>query len=361
MELILFILLIILFGGFFTGVIKGYKGSRNVKKIPQKALRKQEPQIGYVASEILPNLKKSDFNFSEYHLSIYPINFSGQYSYSPNGRFVVGCQDSNYRLGTEGGHRRKGFGRVILFDGYQFVFQKDLERPNDGRVSDNGIVAVNDWRFGDGLKGIFYVLDNDGNTIINYPVKANLDKCGISEDATIAWCNTHRSNYDSHSYRLFLFFIPLKKLLFKIDCVGSPDNISLMDNEILVKRKWGNEHYDLKGKILNPEKSEEDLKHYTIEHGQPYELILLAKDMLSETNQISNQEADEIRTILYKILEFQGISDDYKALAYRFLGELSEKTGEIIQAIKNYRNALSLDPKVGVKRVLTKLERSMKK
>lgn len=51
------------------------------------------------------------------------------------------------------------------------------------------------------------------------------------------------------------------------------------------------------------------------------------------------------------------ISDNTKAKVLKHLGEATEKTGDKALAIRLYRNALELNPKVGVKRNLAKLEK----
>lgn len=102
--------------------------------------------------------KKPAFCIVEYganSVAIDSINFFGQFARSTNGQFLLAWQDSDYVGGQIGGHRSRGMGRVILSSGGELIWQRELQRPNDGVVANSGHSAVNDWLFGSGLSGRF--------------------------------------------------------------------------------------------------------------------------------------------------------------------------------------------------------------
>lgn len=87
-------------------------------------------------------------------------NFFGRSHWSPNKRWIVGCNDSD-GIGR-GGYRESGNGRVVLVD-----YQSDrvvheltcFARPMDAAVSDAGTYIVLDSGFGSVLQGDIVALD----------------------------------------------------------------------------------------------------------------------------------------------------------------------------------------------------------
>lgn len=73
-------------------------------------------------------------------------DFTGHYSRSPNGRYIIAWRDAN-DAGTHGGARHAGHGRYLLIEGETVIADGRAERPNDGKVADNGTFVINDWLF----------------------------------------------------------------------------------------------------------------------------------------------------------------------------------------------------------------------
>jgi len=135
-----------------------------------------------------------DFSVAPDFVNISSLNdFFGLYGRSPNKEYIVAWEDKDYR-GRRSGHRESGYGRCILVKDNQLLYQIDMERPNNGSVADNGMVAINDWRFGLKLNGIFYILEKDGSKLIEHHTKVNLLDCGISNSGELAWCNSASSS-----------------------------------------------------------------------------------------------------------------------------------------------------------------------
>ena len=299
---------------------------------------------------------------SDEFLRIWSIDFFGPFAKSPNDKYIVGWQDFDYRGGSRGGDRESGFGRVILIRDNQILYQVDMERPNDGSVANNGRVAINDWRFGLNLDGIFYVIEKEGSKLIEHLTKANLYTCGISEDGQLAWCNSTSSEDENESDKLFIFSTSPPKLLFKMDGRDTPEKIEKAENEILIRLKGFDRRYTINGELINAEEVRNAEKAYIMEHGSGYDLFYLSEKILKEKgdkDHLSEEQFHEVRNLLLRALE-KDISDWHKAKIHRHLGKLAEEKNNQVEAFKQYTLAIEYDPKVGVKKALAKLESALK-
>ena len=142
--------------------------------------------------------------FSDRFLTIRDLGFFGQFSRSPNGRYVVGWSDRSPD-GSRGGHRYDGEGRWILLEGDRLIAQGNLQRPQDGKVADDGTVLISDWLFGDGLDGVLAGFSSEGRQLLHYALAANIDDHALSPDGRMAICRTLNSPGSSDSCKLILF------------------------------------------------------------------------------------------------------------------------------------------------------------
>jgi HEAT repeat protein len=104
--------------------------------------------------------------------------FFGSYGESPNRVFLVAFEDSD--------------GQVFLVKNLRSIlWSRRLERPNDGVVSNNGRVAINDWlRIKQRLGGRFYIIDQNGKILVKKDFSSNLGTCAISQDGNYAVVST---------------------------------------------------------------------------------------------------------------------------------------------------------------------------
>lgn len=104
--------------------------------------------------------------------------FFGSYEESPNGVYLVAFADFD--------------GQVCLVKNPRTVlWSRKLERPNDGAVSNNGRVAINDWlKIKQKLGGKFYVLDQNGRILVMKEFNNNLGTCAISQEGNYAVVST---------------------------------------------------------------------------------------------------------------------------------------------------------------------------
>jgi hypothetical protein len=314
-------------------------------------LRKKKIEVAETHSGNI--VSKTVANF----VSVDSTNFFGPYSESENGKFLVAWSDTDKEKGI-GGFRERGEGSYILAEDTVVVISGRLQRPNDGKVANNGTFIINDWMFGEGLKGTFYAFDKLGNQLVQHRFTANLFNNGIAEDGRFAVCQC--ANSDTEDGRILAFFDLVKGiLLWKIyPITGWADSyrFDAEKNELILRyREKGEYRYTFAGQFVDKEKWEVERVNFA----SAFELSLIAKERFKEKNyNLGEKDAEGILSLLYSAL-VKGL-DEYpneKATVYRTIGEIKESLGNISEAIHNYELALELNPKVGVKRRLDALKK----
>jgi len=90
-----------------------------------------------------------------------------------------------------------------------------------------------------------------------------------------------------------------------------------------------------------------------------YKYYDTAIDIISSRTPVevaNSSDRNDVVKLLQKATQDESISSNIRASAFRFLGELSQAQEDIESAVRYYSNALSLNPKVGVKSKLAKLQ-----
>lgn len=116
--------------------------------------------------------------------------FFGSYEESPNRVYLVAFKDGHLeKIGTQ---EKWVNGQVCLVENSErALWARELERPNDCAVSNNGRVAVVDWlKTRQKLGGKFYVFDRSGETLVEKQFNSNLCACAISEEGNYAAVST---------------------------------------------------------------------------------------------------------------------------------------------------------------------------
>ena len=189
-------------------------------------------------------------------LDIESIDFSGLFTTSPSARYTIAWCDTDEASGR-GGFREKGRGRYVLLDNDKMILRGRMQRPNDGHVADNGTFVMNDWMFGEGMKGTFYAIDCQGNVVTRKLFQANLYNNGISPDGRLALCQTCNSD-NTDSGILSLFNLSGGKILWQKQPESGWANSYEFDLEkgliYLVYMNLGKFAYNLMGEFLDEER-----------------------------------------------------------------------------------------------------------
>lgn len=291
------------------------------------------------------------------------LKFTGSSSYSPNGEYIVAWLDGDSTSGI-GGNRKTGNGKVVLLEKGKVIFQtRELQRPNDGKVSNNGTFAVNDWLFTDSLKGRFFVFNAKGEILVNELFSANLYNNGISIDGKYAVVQTANSGSD-HGGKLFFIDIENKKIMWSfVPQTRWANNYEFdINNQVVYlvfksKHKYG---YSFGGQFLDQGKWENGL----VERAQSgYNLLYAAEIKLKKLKQqeeVNPSEYKEILSLCNQALK-HNVSENTKATIYRKMGETQLLLNQTDLAIQDFETALELNPKVGVKKLLQQLKKSINK
>lgn len=308
----------------------------------------------------LASRKRLEASIFREFLTVKEIGFHGVFCRSENGRFIVAWSDPGPSTQEEAAHKTKQ-GRYILIDTTFLAVQGILERPNDGRVSDSGTFILNDWMSGPGLCGTFYVFDSGGNLLISREFGANLCKNMISRDGRFAVCQTlHSENVDGD--RIFFFDIGSREVLWGL----KPRPGRAKDFDIDVENKvlyliYEDNHmyrYDFAGQFLDLTAWEIDL--YESANGYVLLNYALEKKKLLGAHLADNSVSDNLILLLRKALE-RGVTPYYQGMIHKELGDAYRGQGNKVEAVSNYEKALSLNPKVGVRRMLNALKQKSAK
>lgn len=265
---------------------------------------------------------------------------------SPDGKYTLGWRDGSY----------------VLLDGDEIILQGKIERPNDGKVADNGTFILNDWMSHEELNGTFYAFDIQENTLVKKEFQANLFNNGLSNDGKYAVCQTANSDNDDGN-TLNLFDLSTGEHLWQRhpEC-GWGDSYEFDTKEQLiyiVNKDLGKFAYNFVGEFLDSERWHKASIEDAIKQPDGRSLAYIVREeFLSLDDQIDIDTGKEILSLLKKALQLG--FDEYpseEAMAYRTMGEIHEALDNKLKAIESYEKALELNPKVGVKRRLSALKK----
>lgn len=242
-------------------------------------------------------------------------------------------------------------GKLTLLKDNLKLFQKTLEKPESGAVSNQGFIAVCDYLFTQKLEGIFYIFDNIGNKIFYKRTTANLGVCSISSDSQYSMFETYGSETED-SNKIFVIDVSKCEIISKFDKPFGFNKVMINSNKSI--------------KLINHKNIIFEIDFYgnQINKDEYKKLIFETGSILDKLNYFEKSEVESILTNKdYLALLKAGINDNDtsysygKGLLYRKIGDYYEYNGDKENTIKYWEEALKINPKIGVKR---KLE-SMKK
>ena len=293
---------------------------------------------------------------NEIYAQVDEIGYFINYSRSSNELYIVAWSDAD-KKNRIGGFRLSGEGSYVIAKDNEVVLTGGLQRPNDAKIANNGNFIINDWLFGEGLKGIFYAFDISGKILVSHSLSANLFNNGISKNGEYAVCQCcHSNSYDSSK----LCFFDLNKctLIWEIKPeIGWADSyyFDCEKSELqLIYKEKGIYRYDFEGHFIDKKKWENERINYL----SAFDISNIAKNRFkAEKHKINKEIAEEIISLFERALEKN--LDKYpneKALIFRNIGEIKELLGNTLEAIHYYELALEHDEKIGIKRHLNNLK-----
>jgi Tetratricopeptide repeat len=287
------------------------------------------------------------------------IDLFGPFAKSASGEWMVVWSDADSSQGV-GGHRMTGHGRYALFNlrTQTVAVQGALERPNNGRVANNGSFLIEEWHFGSEMSGTLFVFLASGEKLLQRHVNANIFNSDISADGNLAVMQT--CNGPNSDANLLIFFnLESRSELFAFPPhIGWADGYQFEKNPIRLfvsKKHLGSFRYDGTGRFL-------DEKNYwkACLNSEDLHATLRVVGEKLKTDSLQKNEAEEALVAL-KSKKFQSDQNDIaiNSTALRYLGQIYENQNNLNAALLAYENALKLNPKVGVKPRIALLKKKM--
>lgn len=328
-------------------------------KKKKKAKPRSQPKVKNISKIHTKEISSNIANKIEYDINngfFISNQFCGSSSSSPNNKYIIVCNDSSINTG---GSRERGNGKAyIVSDSMLIKTINTVKRPNSGKIANNGNFIIEDWLFGNELAGILYCYNVDGELLFNLKVEANIFNSSISADGNYAIIQTANNDEGEDGNCIFFINISEKKLLWKIENkFGWADKYRIDPNEKIIYTFHSNNSYkyDFMGSFLDANKLEKDKE----KNGNGYELLEIAIKKISnwDKGKIPDKDFSYIESLLTRAIQ-KDISDYTKASAYRKLGELYLGINKKQKALDFFEKAISYNPKIGLKRLITSLKKS---
>lgn len=304
----------------------------------------------------------------EVWLSIDALGFFGRWVRSPNGRWLL-AHGQSHDARQETWSSDDPTGMVLLFDnGKEVVRLTGLSRPETVAISDSGVFVVYEW----GPSGQFLgplcqlrAFSADGQRITRQKPGAAIDQPALSPDGRYLAFHTlgapRESPRPEDGESLFLLDLSGPAFVWQQPVpVVWPRSIRFEDGGgVLVVEGEEDEtyRYSLKGDLLSAAEAERGRMKRLLADPRGYGLLDLAHARLEEVRSGTRPtgEMPEIEGFIRSALA-KDISPNSKAGAHRVLGEIAEERGDRAAALAEYRAALELNPKIGLKKKVKALE-----
>ncbi|HEX5185003.1 MAG TPA: bacterial transcriptional activator domain-containing protein [Allosphingosinicella sp.] len=268
-------------------------------------------------------------------VSIPELDFVGHRIDSPNGRYTLLWHDRRWFEG------KPSDGRYVLIDGGAVVVDEVMERPQDGKVADDGTFILNDWGASAELAGTFHAFRADGSTIVSRLYSANLLNNGLSLDGRQAVCQTCNAPGSPDSSILTIFNLAAGTELTRWTAESGWANGYEFPEGGQRIRMLRHERppldYSLAGEFLDRRLWLKD----EVQRGTLYAL----RKALAEGEAATGVSAEALRQGARRLI---AEDERFRAEGWRLLGEIEESAGRNAAALEAYDRALGFNPRIGV-------------
>lgn len=301
--------------------------------------------------------KTSSFNnkplvqIEDSFIIINSMDYFGMYEKSKDGNWLI-----SWRERTQG----KSYGEYLLYDlkNKEVATHGKLERPQAGHVANNGTFSIEDWMNSNTLIGTFNVFSSTGESIFKETLQANILKSAISSNGVLAVCQTANSPHDDGAVMLAVN-IKEKARLYKIHPeIVWADAYDFDEDKLLIKvviDNVGKFNYDSEGNFLDANKYIEGRLN-----SKTYNIAILACDEVMKSDNVSMEVANTVYKSATQALANGGDKDkNYKPIALKVQGLAQLILGNEKEALKYFDEAMSLNPKIGLKRKADSLRKKL--
>lgn len=284
--------------------------------------------------------------YGDHFAQVDELGLMGSHVRSPDGGLVLVCGTIVDRAG---GTRKGGY---AVLDGNRVLVSGRAERPQEGRIADNGMFVFNDWLHSGELCGRFMGFRADGEKVIDQYFDANLIGNGLSEDGRYAICQTASApgSPDSCIVAAFDLLEGLPLARWQPEC-GTARAFAF-DTEAgcvdLLTNDGDRETHDL---ATGEMRDRDGWLARRIARGD----LHVIGDLLKTQSELKLDFVERIRAGL-GAAQSNG-EGWHRSRAFRLDGELLERIGQADAAIAAYEQALLFDPQAGVAKRLAKLKK----
>jgi hypothetical protein len=318
------------------------------------AVLRQWQRNGFPSEVPADEVAKNAEAFSDRWFTVPDLGYFVSSSRSANGRFRLGWSDGELSGAADSEQREPG--RWVLLDRESVVSSGRIPRPNGGAVSDVGRFVCADSTFDQGLVGDFRVIEWSGNEYLTRRYSANLGAVGISPNATYAAVSTLNSDTDDASVLAFWDLSSRSEVWRRHVNWIFGDDVFQFDEALMViwAATRGQQiafHFDGRVGLDLPA-----FREWLRDEAAPqtiWTVVGLRQEELGDL--MSDSDAIDATDLLNRAVE-RSTDGFEKAGLLRLMGELAEDRGWIDNTVRYWRQALELNPNVGVKRKLKKLD-----
>jgi hypothetical protein len=278
-------------------------------------------------------------------VSVPELDFVGQRSASPDRRFTLLWSDRYWLEGSLVG------GRYFLVERDLVAAEGSMERPQDGKVADNGTFILNDWGASDQLSGTFRAFRSEGSEILSRRFSANLLNNGLSRDGRLAVCQTCNAPGSPDSSILAVFDLERgAEVASWVPESGWARGYEFPGGERIRMLRGDRPplDYSLTGEFLDRRVWLED----EVRRGTLY----VIRKALAEGEAATGLPMDALRAGVARAIADE--DQRFVADAWRLLGEIEEAAGDAAAALEAYEQALAINPKIGVAKKAASLRKA---
>lgn len=269
-------------------------------------------------------------------VSVPELDMVGERTTSPDGRYTLVWQDRYWMDGVPVG------GRYLLIDGDTVAVEGKMERPQDGKVADNGTFILNDWGDSQQLSETFHAFRCDGSPIVSRSYSANLLNNGLSRDGRLAVCQTCNAPGSPDSSILTVFDLAAGAEVARWTAEsGWARGYEFPQGGERVRMLRGDRPslvYSLTGEFLD--------RCLWLRDEVSRGTLHVIRRALGEGEAATGLTVEDLRAGVRRALA-EG-DERFEAEAWRLLGEIEESAGHAGAALDAYDKALAVNPKVGV-------------
>jgi hypothetical protein len=272
--------------------------------------------------------------------------FYGSNEYSPNKNYCVTYCDGHYE------NEQWKNGSLALIKEMTLLFKKEIQRPNDGYVSNDGFVICCDWQNSNELIGTFLIFDTAGEQIFAKKTSANLGTCAISDNSKFALFETHNSDTED-SNSISIVDIEQKKIIHKFQRPCSFNSAIIDTDKKLIKLK-DHRGFIFEVNFTGIQTNRDAYEKQIMNKGSVHDRLSL---YFEKPNEVKFKDEKYLKLLTEALNDSDASYSFGKDRIYRMIGEYYDANGDTEQTIENWNKAIQINPKIGVKRKLDNLKR----